>query len=323
MLIAEPWDLGTYQVGNFPIDWSEWNGRFRDTVRSFGKGDSGKLADLGWRLTGSADLYGEDGRSAYNSVNFVTCHDGFTLSDLVSYNEKHNAANLEDNRDGSNDNHSWNCGAEGPTDDAGIQGLRRRLVKNFACMLLFASGTPMILGGDEFARTQRGNNNAYCQDNDISWFDWDLASRNQGLTAFFRKAIAFTRRFPVLQRRKFFLGRDLDADAVPDLTWFAPDLNGPSWGEPEARTICYQLDSTEDGRDPGVDRLFFVVNAHFETKQVLLPGLPASRGWHRAIDTSLPDGEDFAEAGTEVALEPGDKYVVNPRTTVVLVARAK
>src|SRR5262249_55770325 len=154
------------------------NGRFRDTVRKFAKSDAGQLADLGWRLTGSADLYGEDGRSAYNSVNFVTCHDGFTLHDLVSYNQKHNEANGEGNRDGSDDNNSWNGGAEGATSDPAILALRRQLIKNHACYLLFACGTPMLLGGDEFARTQRGNNNGYCQDNEISWFDWDLSARN-------------------------------------------------------------------------------------------------------------------------------------------------
>src|SRR5262249_18052715 len=189
--------LGTYQVGNFPVDWSEWNGRFRDTVRKFTKGDGGQLADLGWRLTGSADLYGEDGRSAYNSVNFVTCHDGFTLCDLVTYDCKHNERNGEDNRDGADDNNSWNCGVEGPSDDSAVLDLRRRLAKNFVCMLLFASGTPMICGGDEFLRTQQGNNNAYCQDNEVSWFDWERAERNAAMTTFWRKAIALTRRYPV------------------------------------------------------------------------------------------------------------------------------
>ncbi len=181
IMIAEPWDIGTYQVGNFPVDWSEWNGRFRDTMRCFAKGDTGQAAEMGRRLTGSADLYGDDGRSAYNSINFITCHDGFTLHDLVSYNNKHNEQNGEHNQDGSNDNNSWNCGVEGDTDDPGVRALRLQMMKNHACHLLFASGTPMILGGDEFARTQHGNNNAYCQDNDISWFDWDLAASNHDL----------------------------------------------------------------------------------------------------------------------------------------------
>jgi isoamylase len=317
ILIAEPWDIGTYQVGNFPVDWSEWNGRFRDTVRRFAKSDSGQLADLGWRLTGSADLYGDDGRSAWNSLNFVTCHDGFTLHDLVSYNHKHNEANGEDNRDGTNDNHSWNCGVEGDTDDPAILALRKQLVKNHACHLLFACGTPMILGGDEFGRTQRGNNNAYCQDNEISWFDWTLLSRNADLFEFFRKAIALTRRFPALQCRKFRLGRDFDADGIADLTWFAPGGGPPAWHDSEARTLCYQLDASEEGHSADAARLFFILNGDYRPRFVKLP--PAD--WSRAIDTSLPAGVDFMDPGEEVRLDPGDHYVANARSTVVLLAR--
>ncbi len=319
-LIAEPWDIGTYQVGNFPVDWSEWNGRFRDTMRRFAKGDEGQLAQLGWRLTGSADLYSQDGRSAFNSVNFITCHDGFTLNDLVSYNGKHNERNGENNQDGANDNSSWNCGVEGETSDPGVLALRRQLMKNHVCHLLFSSGTPMILGGDEFARTQQGNNNAYCQDNEVSWFDWSAVSRNRELIEFFRKAIAFTRRFPVLQRRKFLLGKDLDDDGVPDLTWWAPTLEQPPWNDPAARTLCYQLDSSEDGAQLFVDRLFFILNAHFEPQWVKLPVLDAPRAWYRAIDTSLPARVDFAEPGHEVRVDPGDHYIANPRSTVVLLA---
>jgi glycogen operon protein len=303
------------------VDWSEWNGKFRDTMRSFGKGDAGMLADLGWRLTGSADLYGEDGRSAFNSINFITCHDGFTLNDLVSYNGKHNEKNGENNRDGSDDNHSWNCGAEGPTDDPAIVRLRKQQMKNFACYLLFASGTPMILGGDEFARSQRGNNNAYCQDNEISWFDWRVARENEDLMEFFRKAIALTRRFPILQRRKFFLGKDLDADGVPDLTWFAPDRDTPKWQDGNVRTLCYQLDASEDGSNLGVERLFFILNAHHASQWVTLPQLHTDRAWHRAMDTSLPPGTDFTEPGHEIEIEPADHYIANPRSTVVLFAQ--
>jgi isoamylase len=316
ILIAEPWDIGTYQVGNFPVDWSEWNGRFRDTVRKFVKSDEGQLAQMGWRMTGSADLYGDDGRSAYNSVNFVTCHDGFTLYDLVSYNGKHNERNGEDNRDGSNDNHSWNCGVEGDTLDPAVLFLRKQLMKNHVCMLLFACGTPMILGGDEFARTQRGNNNAYCQDNEISWLDWDLAAQNGDLVEFFRRAIAFTRRFPVLQRRKFLLGTDLDADGVPDLTWLVPD-----WNDPNARTLCYQLDVDEEYGPTEAERLFFILNGHYESQWVKLPALGESRNWYRAIDTSLGMGADFMKAGEEVRLDPSDHYIANARSTVVLIAR--
>jgi glycogen operon protein len=321
VLIAEPWDTGTYQVGNFPVDWSEWNGRFRDTVRRFCKSDPGQLAEMGSRLTGSADLYGDDGRSAYNSVNFVTCHDGFTLNDLVSYNSKHNERNGENNQDGSNDNNSWNCGAEGETVDPAILSLRRQLAKNFACCLLFACGTPMMLGGDEFGRSQQGINNAYCQDNEISWFDWSLASRNGDLVEFFRKAIAFTRRFPALQRRQFLLGKDLAADGIPDLEWFAPDQREPAWQDQNARTLCYQLDSSGDSAQLGVDRLFFILNGHFEPQWVKLPPLGPSRGWYRAIDTGLASGEDFMEPGQEVQLDPPDHYIANPRSTVVLLAR--
>jgi len=320
ILIAEPWDIGTYQVGNFPVDWCEWNGRFRDTLRRFAKSDPGQLAEVGWRITGSADLYGEDGRSAYNSVNFITCHDGFTLHDLVSCNEKHNQLNGEDNRDGANDNNSWNCGAEGETGDPGVLALRQQMMKNHACYLLFACGTPMLLGGDEFARSQGGDNNAYCQDNEISWFDWTAVSRNSGLVEFFRRAIAFTRRFPALQRRKFFLGKDLDADGIPDLTWFAPDGGQPRWQDGSARTLCCQLDSSEDGARLDVDRLFFILNGDFESQWVKLPPLGPSRCWRRAIDTSLPSGEDFAEPGKEIPIDPPDHYIANPRSTVVLLA---
>jgi glycogen operon protein len=321
ILIAEPWDLGTYQVGNFPVDWSEWNGRFRDTVRKFGKGNEGQMAEMGWRLTGSADLYGEDGRSAYNSINFVTCHDGFTLNDLVSYNTKHNELNGENNQDGSDDNNSWNCGVEGETNDIAIGALRKQMMKNYACCLLFASGTPMILGGDEFGRSQRGNNNAYCQDNEIGWFNWDEVLKNNDLVEFYRKAIAFTRRFPVLQRRKFLLGRDLDNDGVPDLKWFTPDQGDPQWNDPTARTICYQLDSSEDGARVAVDRLFFILNANYESQWVTLPPLVSPHGWYRAIDTSLPSGTDFAEPRKEVRIDPADHYIASPRSTVVLLSR--
>src|SRR3990172_7149072 len=193
VLIAEPWDLGTYQVGNFPVDWSEWNGCFRDTVRRFVKGDADQVRDLGWRLTGSADLYGEDGRSAYDSINFVTCHDGFTLNDLVSYDSKHNEANGEGGRDGSNANLSWNCGVEGPTDDPAVEGLRRRQIRNLLSLDLLAVGVPMLLMGDEVRRTQLGNNNAYGQDNEISWFDWGGLARHADI-------LRFTRRLTRLRR---------------------------------------------------------------------------------------------------------------------------
>jgi glycogen operon protein len=321
VLIAEPWDLGTYEVGNFPIDWSEWNGRFRDTARRFGKGDAGQVRDLGWRLTGSADLYGEDGRSAYNSVNFITCHDGFTLYDLVSYNGKHNEANGEANQDGSNENHSWNCGVEGETGDREVVRLRKQMVKNYACCLLFASGTPMILGGDEFLRTQRGNNNAYCQDNAISWFNWDDVARNKDTMSFFKKAIAFTRRYTILQRRKFSLGHDLDANNIPDLSWFGPDLQPPNWLDPELRLVCLRLDGGEEQSEVGRYFLYVILNADYHMQAVKIPPPPQETLWYRVVDTSLPAGEDFLETGNEILLDPTDEYLANPRSTVVLLGK--
>jgi glycogen operon protein len=320
-LIAEPWDLSSYEVGNFPVDWSEWNGRFRDTVRRFGRGDPGQVKDLGWRLTGSADLYGDDGRSAYNSVNFITCHDGFTLHDLVSYSSKHNEANREENQDGTNDNNSWNCGVEGETDDPQIIQLRRQLIKNYFCYLFFSSGTPMALGGDEFMRTQRGNNNAYCQDNEINWFNWEEVDRNADILDFFKKVIAFTKRYPILQRRKFLLGRDLEADHLPDITWFGKDLGRPSWDDFELRTLCYFLDGGEEPSELGDYYLFVILNADPSLQYVRIPPPRAGQRWYRVIDTSLPSGAGFLDPGQEIALDPPDFYLVNPRSTVVLLGR--
>lgn len=320
-LIAEPWDIGTYQVGNFPVDWSEWNGRFRDTFRKFGKGDTGQLAELGTRLTGSADLYGDDGRSAYNSVNFITCHDGFTLFDLVAHNRKHNESNLENNTDGTNDNNSWNCGVEGATSDEAINALRRQLIKNYACALFFSMGTPMLLGGDEFMRTQQGNNNAYCQDNEISWFDWTAVERNADMLTFFRKAIAFANRYSVVQKRKYLEGTDHDGDGIPDITWYGNHLDTPRWTDPDARTLCYCLDGGETDSSIGKYFLFIILNADYRMQTIELPPLAKPMQWRRAIDTSLPAGEDFLEAGEELLLEPADVYLANPRSTIVLLGK--
>jgi glycogen operon protein len=326
-LIAEPWDLGTYQVGQFPVDWSEWNGRFRDNLRKFGKGDAGQLAELGYRLTGSADLYGDDGRSPYNTVNFVTCHDGFTLWDLVSYNQKHNEANGEDNRDGSNDNHSWNCGVEGETDEPAVLDLRMRLARNFVCYLFFSAGTPMLLGGDEMLRTQRGNNNAYCQDNAISWFDWTLVEKHRPFLEFVKKAIRFSRRYPVLRRRTFFTGRDQSGDDRPDIHWYGEKLDAPRWDDPESRLLAYQLDGAEADHGVGSYLLFVVLNSDWRDREVHLPdpGQPspeaAVRRWYRVVDTSLAPGEDFADEGYELRLEAPQSIVARGRSTVVLLAR--
>jgi isoamylase len=320
-LIAEPWDLSAYEVGNFPVDWSEWNGRFRDVVRKFGKGDGGQVRELGYRLTGSSDLYGDDGRSAFNSINFVTCHDGFTLNDLVSYDRKHNSANGDDDRDGTDENHSWNAGIEGDTDDEDVLALRRQLAKNFVCYLFLSAGTPMWLGGDEVLRTQRGNNNAYCQDNEISWFDWTLLEKHRDFFDFVKKMLAFTRRYPVLLRRTFFSGSDVNRDDRPDIRWYGTNLDDPSWNDPELRTLCYQLDGFEAETGAGNYLLFVIANADWHVRGVRLPEPGHNRRWYRVVDTSLPAGEDFCDAGHEVALEPQGLYIANGRSSVVLLAR--
>jgi glycogen operon protein len=335
-LIAEPWDLGTYEVGNFPVDWSEWNGRFRDTIRKFEKGDVGQVPDLASRITGSSDLYGDDGRSAYNSVNFVTCHDGFTLWDLVSYDTKHNEANGEDNRDGSSDNHSWNSGAEGETSDPAVLKLRHRRAKNLVCDLLFSAGVPMLLGGDELLRTQRGNNNAYCQDNELGWIDWRGVERERGFLDFVKKAIRFTRRWPVLQRRRFFTGQDASGDGRPDIRWYGLDLDAPAWGDPDLRTLSYQLDGAESetvsgtwsgsaaekpASQTGSYLLFVILNAHWAARTVRIPEPGDGRRWYRVVDTHRDAGDDFKAEGEEPLLDPQDHYVANARSTIVLLAR--
>jgi glycogen operon protein len=318
-LIAEPWDLSSYEVGNFPVDWSEWNGRFRDNVRKFVKGDSGQVGELGARVTGSADLYGDDGRLPYNTVNFVTCHDGFTLQDLVSYNHKHNEQNGEESRDGCNSNHSWNCGVEGETSDPEVLRLRRQLAKNCICHLFLSAGTPMLLGGDELLRTQGGNNNAYCQDNAISWYDWTLTEKNRDFFDFVKKVIAFTRRWPVFQRRAFFSGRDTNRDDRPDIRWYGPNLAQPAWGDPELRTLAYQLDGAEADRGAGSYLVFVIYNADWQGKAMRIPEPGAGRRWYRVTDTSLPADADFVADGVE--LVPADTYLASPRSTVLLLAR--
>jgi isoamylase len=319
-MIAEPWDLKTYQVGNFPVNWSEWNGKFRDTARRFIKGDAGQVKDLAWRLTGSADLYGDDGRSPYNSINFITCHDGFTLKDIFSYNHKHNEANGEGNKDGINENYAWNCGHEGETDEVNIINLRKQMIKNALCCLLSSLGTPMILGGDEFMRTQEGNNNAYCQDNEISWFNWDYEKKNSDILEFCQKAIAFRKRYTVLQRKKFFSGKDTDADNVPDIAWFGENLGKPLWDDPELKILCYQLDGSEVPSELGNYHLFFILNADFNSHSIEIPQYNGMK-WYRVIDTSLKSGDDFSVPGREILLDASDHYRSNPRSTVVLLGK--
>ncbi len=296
-LIAEPWDVGWggYDLGQFPAGWSEWNGRFRDTVRDFWRSHDGMLADMATRLSGSRDLFGHGGRRPTASVNFITVHDGFTLNDLVSYNDKHNQANGEDNRDGSGDNRSWNCGAEGPSDDPAIQELRERQRRNFLATLMLAEGVPLLLGGDEFRRSQAGNNNAYCQDNEISWCDWTEAADNDDLVAFTARLCRLREEHPVFRRRQFFHGGPASGAVRDDLDWYRPDgepMLGEDWSAPFARAVTMAL-SGATGDHTGPDDAFVIMlNAWWEPLEFILP-LPLRRAvWRLELDTAgaaVPD----------------------------------
>jgi isoamylase len=323
-LIAEPWDLGEggYQVGNFPVLWAEWNGLYRDTVRAFWKGDEGQAAGLAYRLTGSSDLYGRGGRRPYASVNFVTAHDGFTLHDLVSYNGKHNEANGEDNRDGSDHNLSWNCGAEGPTDEAAVLALRERQKRNFLATLMIAQGVPMLCGGDELGRTQRGNNNAYCQDNELSWLDWNLGRAGQDLLAFARFVIGLRKRHPVLRRRQFFFGRRIRGSEVKDLSWFRPDgreITDEDWGNGLTRCLGLRLSGEAlnevdpMGRPVFDDTLLILLNAHHESLPFTLPAHHRGVRWQTLLDTRAPDGRGHLRP-----LRGGSTYALEGRSLAVL-----
>jgi glycogen operon protein len=328
-MIAEPWDCATYGMGEFPVDWAEWNGKFRDTARRFVKGDPGQLNELGWRLTGSADLFADGGRTADASINFVTCHDGFTLNDLVSYNHKHNEANREENRDGTNDNHSWNCGLEGETDDGLILKLRARQVKNLACLMFFSQGVPMISHGDEVLRTQKGNNNVYCQDNPLAWMDWDLERKNAHMLAFFRKAIALRKRLPLLMGKRFLTGLDADHNEIPDIAWFGPDGKAVDWNNPESRHLAFQLDGYDDVAGPEgpvvreFGRYYFILNAGFEELDFHLPALLETHAWHRLVDTSQDEGNDFLDAAHAEPLRNQHVYRARTHSTVILVNKVR
>ncbi|MGE5443727.1 MAG: glycogen debranching protein GlgX [Ignavibacteriales bacterium] len=295
-LISEPWDLGEggYQVGNFPVLWAEWNGKYRDTVRRYWKGDEGQIDDLAYRLTGSSDLYEWGGRRPYASINFITAHDGFTLRDLVSYNEKHNEANGGENRDGSNDNLSWNCGAEGPTDDPAILALRARQQRNFLATLFLSQGVPMLQAGDEIGRTQQGNNNAYCQDNEISWVDWKLDRPRRELLEFTQLLIQLFHQHPALRRRKFFQGRKIRGSEIKDITWFRPDgkeMTDEDWSDPQARCLGIRLagDAIDevDARGNRIvdDTLLILLNAYYEPIPFILPAHRSRVRWELVLDT--------------------------------------
>ena len=299
-LIAEPWDIGTggYQVGNFPVLWSEWNGKYRDTARDFWRGEDETLGEFAYRLTGSPDLYyQENGRRPNASINFITAHDGFTLNDLVSYNEKHNEANGEDSRDGESHNRSWNCGAEGETDDPEVLQLRERQRRNFLATLMLSQGIPMMLGGDEMGRTQGGNNNGYCQDSKVSWFNWDLVQGNTDLLDFTRELIYFRRQHPVFRRRKWFQGQAIHGSGVSDIMWFNPDgseMSQEQWEVGYAKSMGVFLNGNmipspgKHGERISDDSFLLFFNAHYETLEFSLPQGMQDKQWILVIDTKEP-----------------------------------
>jgi len=315
-LIAEPWDVGEggYQVGNFPVFWSEWNGKYRDSVRSFWKGDEGRVGEMAYRLTGSPDLYEHDGRRPYASINFVIAHDGFTLADLVSYNEKHNELNGDDNRDGDNNNQSWNCGVEGPTDNPQINALRERQRRNFLTTLFLSQGVPMLCGGDEWGRTQNGNNNAYCQDNEISWFNWEREGKQKQFLEFTRKLIQLRKEHPVFRRPKFLKGRRIPGSDVRDVMWFNPggnQMTEKEWASPFVRCLGMLLsgDATDalnsQGESVRDETFLLLINAHYESIAFVLPGREHLE-WQLILDTSdaagfLAEPKKFA-SGDDVDL---------------------
>jgi glycogen operon protein len=324
-LIAEPWDLGEggYQVGGFPVGWAEWNDRYRDTVRSYWKGESGVLGELATRITGSGDLYAITGRRPYASVNFVTAHDGFTLTDVVSYNEKHNEANGDENRDGAENNRSWNCGVEGPTNDPKINSLRARQKRNMMATLLLSQGVPMVLGGDPLGHSQHGNNNAYCQDNETTWLNWNLKPEDQNFLDFTQSLIGLRRGHPVFHRKKFFQGREVKGAPSKDILWLRPDgqqMTEKDWKDPSAHFLGQLLTGTgldevnEHGKPVTDDTFLVLMNSYHEPIPCTLPLLPRSSNWRILIDTSRePKGE---AAGCH---EGGSAYELAPRSLVLFV----
>ena len=319
-LIAEPWDLGEggYQVGNFPVGWAEWNAQYRDAVRRFWKGDHGLIGEMAFRLTGSSDLYEQTGRRPYASINFVTAHDGYTMRDLVSYQQKHNEANGEGNRDGHNENLSWNCGAEGPSKDAKIKKLRRQQQRNFMATLILSHGVPMISAGDELNRTQKGNNNAYCQDNEISWLNWNLNNEAQDLLAFTQRVLKIQHRYKVLQRQKFFQGTPIHGHA--DLVWLSGNgepMNDADWHHPNRQQIGLLLngeaidESDEFGQRIEGDSLLILLNASHKDLDFVLPTL-GDHKWQVLLDTREPRGE------RDLCVLPGSKYDLVGRSLAVL-----
>jgi isoamylase len=322
-LIAEPWDVGPggYQVARFPPGWAEWNDKFRDAVRSYWKGDEGTMAEFARRVSGSGDIFNQRGRRPWSSVNFVTAHDGFNLNDLVSYDGKHNEANGEDNRDGTDNNHSWNHGAEGPTTDEGIVALRERQKRNLLATLLLSQGTPMVLAGDELGRTQKGNNNVYGQDNELSWIDWGAVTTDgRRLMEFTRKLVALRRAYPMLRRGRFLVGQlntDLD---VKDLTWLSPtgaEIGEEQWTDTRAKCFGMLLDGRAQPtgiKQRGSDAtLLIIFNAHHDVVQFTLPEVPEGKRWTRLVDTNVPGGFDTPN------FEFGAQYDVTGRSLLLFI----
>jgi glycogen operon protein len=321
-LIAEPWDVGPggYQVGNFPVLWSEWNGMYRDTMRDFWRGQA-SIAEFASRFTGSSDLYGDDGRKPFASVNFMTAHDGFTLHDLVAYNDKHNEANQEGNRDGTDDNRSWNCGVEGPTDDPQVNALRAKQRRNFLTTLILSQGVPMLLGGDEICRTQNGNNNGWCQDNEISWYEWDVGEEGQAQLEFTRRLLALRRGEPVF-RREHFLAGEVSEPGLPDAWWFRTDgrrMTRRDWENPEHRWLGVflngELTNTRDrhGHPVRGDSFIVLFNSHHEDVVFKLPAARFGPRWTVELTTAMPE----REAGSEDYRARRDCYVSSRSITVL------
>jgi glycogen operon protein len=320
-LIAEPWDVGEggYQVGNFPPVWSEWNGKYRDCVRDFWRGGDQTMGEFAARFTGSSDLYENTSRLPYASINFVTAHDGFTLHDLVSYNEKHNMANGEENHDGEDHNHSWNCGEEGETDSLEIRRLRHRQKRNFMATLFLSQGVPMLLGGDEIGRTQEGNNNAYCQDNQISWYDWENV--DEELKIFCQKLIQYRKNHPIFRRRGWFHGRSIHGSDVDDIQWFTMEgeqMAEQDWGEGFTKSLGVFLNGAaipnpNPRGEPVIDDNFYLIfNADDEALQFIFPGPDYGTLWKKEIDTETGWLEE------PPSLKAGDAIMVAARSLVVL-----
>ena len=314
-VIAEAWDAaGLYQVGHFPgFRWAEWNGVYRDTLRKFIAGEAGIVGDLADRITGSPSLYQSNGHLPINSVNFITAHDGFTLNDLVSYNNKHNEANGEGNRDGVDDNMSWNCGAEGPTDDPAINALREQQIRNFATLLMLSQGVPMFVMGDEVRRTQGGNNNAWCQDNPIGWFDWTQTQTESGMLRFWSELIAFRKSHPAVHRARFFSGA-MNERGMPDISWHGTKLNEPGWNDPHARALAWTVAGSLAHSD-----IHVMVNMYWEPLTFEIPQI-YERAWYTAVNTALPSPQDINAPGNEVLVN-SHHVEVSGRSIVVLISR--